>query len=236
LWKEIIEKAKSDNLKSMVLITGDIKPDWWYVQSGKRLGPKKELLNEIYTEAPSLECFYMYDTSNFLKFAKEKLALNIQDSSIAEAKELIELDSINNTRENINIADFCREFSNNFIDLNVVIEKSLFDMPPINIRRNSFEGSIAEIYLNVLHHGYDNTVYITSELSKEESFLSIIFKNKHKNEAESAFDTVAQGSSRGHGRIAIKEWLAKQGIDFITYNNQGYYYFEMFIPKNLFST
>src|SRR5690606_8363069 len=30
LWKEIIEKSKSENLKYVVLVTGDVKEDWWF--------------------------------------------------------------------------------------------------------------------------------------------------------------------------------------------------------------
>ena len=78
--------SKSDKLKYVVLVTGDNKPDWWFKPSGRKSGPLKELLNEIYQEAKSLECFYMYDTPNFLEFAKKELNLDIQDSSIAEAK------------------------------------------------------------------------------------------------------------------------------------------------------
>lgn len=90
LWKEIIEKAKTTKIKHVVLVTGDVKEDWWFKRRGQKLGPRKELLNEIYTEVPDLETFYMYDTSSFLRHARSSLGLEVQESSISELKELIE--------------------------------------------------------------------------------------------------------------------------------------------------
>jgi hypothetical protein len=89
LWKEIIRKAKADQVAAVVLVTGDIKEDWWLEKRGKKLGPRKELLNEIYTDAPCVQTFYMYDTASFLKHAKSRLNANVKDSSISQAKDLI---------------------------------------------------------------------------------------------------------------------------------------------------
>lgn len=49
LWKEILRKAKSEDISHVVLVTGDVKEDWWLEKRGKKLGPRKELLNEIYS-------------------------------------------------------------------------------------------------------------------------------------------------------------------------------------------
>lgn len=91
LWKEIIEKCKTEKLEYAVLVTGDVKEDWWQKKRGKKLGARMELLNEIYSEANELETFYMYDTSSFLQYAKQEIDENIKESSISETKELIEL-------------------------------------------------------------------------------------------------------------------------------------------------
>lgn len=89
-WKEIIKKAQGGKYKYIVLVTGDVKEDWWIEKRGKKLGPRKELLNEIYGASPELEAFHMYDTSAFLQYAKNYLDANIKDSSISEAEDLIE--------------------------------------------------------------------------------------------------------------------------------------------------
>lgn len=93
LWKEIIEKCKSDKLKFVLLVTGDVKEDWWEKRRGKTIGPRKELLNEIYANCPDLEVFHMYDTSTFLRYAKDQLKANVKSSTIKEAKDLIEVQS-----------------------------------------------------------------------------------------------------------------------------------------------
>jgi hypothetical protein len=94
LWKEIIEKCKKEKIEYAVLVTGDIKEDWWQKKRGKKLGARMELLNEIYSQATDLDTFYMYDTSTFLQYAKQEIDENIKDSSITETKELIELSNI----------------------------------------------------------------------------------------------------------------------------------------------
>lgn len=89
LWKEIIKLSNDKKLKYVVLVTGDIKEDWWEEKRGKKIGARKELLNEIYTQCPELDVFHLYNTSTFLKFAKEEIDKTIKDSSISETLELI---------------------------------------------------------------------------------------------------------------------------------------------------
>lgn len=91
LWNEIIEKCKTEKIEFAVLVTGDVKEDWWQKKRGMRLGARMELLNEIYSNATDLDTFHMYDTSSFLKYAKQEIDDKIKDSSITETKELIDL-------------------------------------------------------------------------------------------------------------------------------------------------
>jgi uncharacterized protein (UPF0335 family) len=91
LWNEIIEKCKTEKIEFAVLVTGDVKEDWWQKKRGMRLGARMELLNEIYSNAKDLDTFHMYDTSSFLKYAKQEIDDKIKDSSITETKELIDL-------------------------------------------------------------------------------------------------------------------------------------------------
>ena len=117
LWKEIIEKCKTEKIKYAVLVTGDIKDDWWLKKRGKKLSARIELLNEIYSEVTNLNTFYMYDTSSFLQYAKREIDSNIKDSSITETKELIELSNQNRiiSKENKLIS-------------NIKLEKELHDI------------------------------------------------------------------------------------------------------------
>lgn len=98
LWKEIINKCKSEGLEYALLVTGDIKEDWWFEKRGRKLGPRHELLNEIYFNANTLKLFHIYDTSNFMEKAKEYLKLDINQKSIEETKDLIEYHKTKNIR------------------------------------------------------------------------------------------------------------------------------------------
>jgi len=95
VWKEIIEKAKKDHLEFIVLVISDSKDDWWHKERGKKVGPRYELLNEIYFAANDLKIFYMYDTSQFMKYAQQYLNIKVSAESIQEAKDIIEFNRYN---------------------------------------------------------------------------------------------------------------------------------------------
>ncbi len=97
LWKEIINHTNNNKFKYIVLVTGDVKEDWWEEKRGRKIGPRKELLNEIYTCCEDLDVFHMYNTSTFLQYAKLEIDSEIKDSSIEDARKLI---NINNKSEN----------------------------------------------------------------------------------------------------------------------------------------
>lgn len=169
LWKEIIQKAKSENYKYIVLVTGDIKEDWWFEKRGKKLGPRKELINEIYTEATELDTFYMYDTSTFLQYARNELNLKIQDSSINEAKDLIDLsrqERIDDEEGLVSLAELLKFASSQFKNLKVGIGRSVKNIDPIKINSRAIFTALMEIYSNVLHHGRDNYVGIQAKEEK----------------------------------------------------------------------
>lgn len=116
LWKEIIEKAKSDKeLKYLVFISSDLKEDW----RDKHNAVRYELLNEIYYAANQLKIFHIYDSSNFMKYAKEYLNLEVSDESIKEAKGIH-----SNTLENsVNIINLIARTANELnVDLSFKIE------------------------------------------------------------------------------------------------------------------
>ncbi|HHQ4655132.1 TPA: PIN-like domain-containing protein, partial [Aeromonas hydrophila] len=136
LWKEIIEKAKSENIKHIVLVTGDVKEDWWFEKRGKKLGPRKELLNEIYTDVPNVESFHMYDTSSFLQYAKNELNLAIQDSSINEAKQLIAMSRESRETDEsglVDLSEYLMSLVKKMGLLRAIISKSVKNLPLFRI-------------------------------------------------------------------------------------------------------
>lgn len=95
VWKEIIKKAKEDKIEYIVFVISDSKDDWWQKERGKKIGPRYELLNEIYFSAPELKVFYMYDTSQFMKYSYDFLKIKVDEVSIQETKDIIEFNRFN---------------------------------------------------------------------------------------------------------------------------------------------
>lgn len=86
IWNEIIEKSKTEKCH-IVLITGDVKEDWFLKHSGKTLGPRPELIHEFRTETNQL--FYAYPTNQFLEFSNKYFQSNIDKQVIDEVEKVI---------------------------------------------------------------------------------------------------------------------------------------------------
>ena len=89
IWFQIIDYAKS-NEKSIVFITDDGKEDWWLKFKGKTIGPRPELIDEMYTEANVN--FYMYQTEQFMACAEKYLKHTVDKEAIKEVQEIKQYD------------------------------------------------------------------------------------------------------------------------------------------------
>ncbi|UYO39172.1 DUF4935 domain-containing protein [Rhodopseudomonas palustris] len=83
VWKEILEKAKTEG-RPIVMISDDIKEDWWHEFRGARIGARPELVEEMRDYAD--QAFILYSLSHFLKRAAKHLKQNIDSEAIAEIK------------------------------------------------------------------------------------------------------------------------------------------------------
>ncbi len=97
LWKQIVKQAKNnDNFKNIIFITDDDKEDWWWKvkpansRKEKRIGPRPELLSEIFHEA-NVKSFYMYSSTDFMKLAEKYLNATIKKESIEQVQDIITL-------------------------------------------------------------------------------------------------------------------------------------------------
>ncbi len=86
IWYEIIEKAKRDDTH-IILVTGDVKEDWFLKHSGKTLGPRPELIHEFRNETKKF--FYAYPTNQFLEFSNIYFKSNINLQVIEEVEKVI---------------------------------------------------------------------------------------------------------------------------------------------------
>lgn len=88
LWHQIIDKAK-ESKRPIVLISGDVKEDWWLEKDGKRLMPLPQLKKEMSDKAGV--DFHIYTADRFLELSKTEKK-DIGDSTIKEVKEIRELE------------------------------------------------------------------------------------------------------------------------------------------------
>ncbi|NOU68204.1 hypothetical protein GC096_29670 [Paenibacillus sp. LMG 31461] len=107
LWFQILEKAIQEN-KSIILVTDDVKEDWWKKESGKIIGPQPSLIQEMKRKANV--GFYMYQTDQFLDFANKFFQINTSQKVIDE--QINEIKSVRETlmwvNENISSGKFIR--------------------------------------------------------------------------------------------------------------------------------
>lgn len=88
-WFQILDKAK-ELQKPIVLVSDDLKEDWWRMDKKKnRHGPRKELVKEMYSKTGVF--FHMMDTEDLLLFAGENLQLKISKKTIEDIKEVKKL-------------------------------------------------------------------------------------------------------------------------------------------------
>ncbi len=87
IWIQIINRVKDRQIPFLIFVTDDDKEDWWWIHSGKTIGPRPELIEEI-AEKGSVKTFYMYTSSRFLEYAKKFLGVEIKQESINQVGEI----------------------------------------------------------------------------------------------------------------------------------------------------
>jgi hypothetical protein len=88
IWKQIIEKAKNEHIKSIIFVSDDVKEDWLYsvdLKGKKEIGARAELRDEIHKHA-DINLFTILTTSDFMKEGKVNLEIDINEDSINEVK------------------------------------------------------------------------------------------------------------------------------------------------------
>ena len=108
LWRQLIQHAKTSNIKNILLITADRKEDWWWQEQGKTIGPHPELIREIQRES-GVELFWMYSSTQFVEHANEYLTANVSEESVSEIEQVAMSSPINLTYSSQLIS-----YSNNF--------------------------------------------------------------------------------------------------------------------------
>lgn len=90
IWKQILENVASNKLEHLILVTNDVKPDWWeYINpksKNRRLGPRRELIEEM--NDAGVTHFWMYPFDRFLQELSQYLNINVDSGVIEEVREI----------------------------------------------------------------------------------------------------------------------------------------------------
>lgn len=88
LWKQLLEHAKANSLKSVLLITADRKDDWWWREQGKTIGAHPELVSEIHRYS-AVDLFWMYSSVQFLEHANKYTAARVSSQAVKELQQVV---------------------------------------------------------------------------------------------------------------------------------------------------
>ncbi|ABG82494.1 PIN-like domain-containing protein [Clostridium perfringens] len=115
-WLEIIKYSKN-NKKNIIYITDDRKEDWIEIIEGKKIGPRKELLNEFYRSTDG-NIIYIYNTYSFLEAFNKYINTenNIGKDVMDEIKDL---DTILNDFDSKKISIMSKKIFDKFVGLGV---------------------------------------------------------------------------------------------------------------------
>lgn len=124
IWKQILNLAK-EKQKDIIFISDDNKEDWWWKLKDERIiGPRNELVREIYDFA-NVD-FHMYSSERFLKFGSEALHKEVDNSALEE----IEAMKITHVYEKLHL-----DLTSNLINKYIQIKQRKLDA---NLKKNEF--------------------------------------------------------------------------------------------------
>jgi PIN like domain len=80
-WRQLIEVATKEK-RDIILVTDDLKEDWWHIERERPVGPRPQLLDEFFKI--SGQKVHLYNSESFLRAAATYGELEIQLSVIEE--------------------------------------------------------------------------------------------------------------------------------------------------------
>jgi hypothetical protein len=87
VWHQVIREAKRRE-KDVLLVTGDVKEDWWRIRGGIQMGPRNELAEELLKEAGCR--LFMLRPDRLLLSAKRYLDVAVRDESVKNVERINE--------------------------------------------------------------------------------------------------------------------------------------------------
>ncbi|WP_086826186.1 PIN domain-containing protein [Allokutzneria sp. NRRL B-24872] len=88
IWKQVLIESKLRSASSVLLVTADVKEDWWRYEDRSRRGPRTELAEELRSNSGS--SLYMLRTDDFLKRASVALSVAVSENSFSDVGQVAE--------------------------------------------------------------------------------------------------------------------------------------------------
>jgi hypothetical protein len=75
----------SSEKRPVIVVTQDVKEDWWERVAGETIGPRQELVEEFYRTTGLL--FHMYTLDRFVQLAGERTKQQVPQAALRELEE-----------------------------------------------------------------------------------------------------------------------------------------------------
>lgn len=111
IWLQLIDIAK-EYQKPIVLVTNDMKEDWWTKELSGKFTPRPELVQEMYAEAAVPIIFY--DSESFIKASQKIRKRSVKNTTIAEIRKVQQEQTAASIREWERIAQVNRNILTHF--------------------------------------------------------------------------------------------------------------------------
>jgi hypothetical protein len=85
VWKQVLDEA-SQRTRDVLLVTGDVKDDWWRRDRGQTRGPRPELAEELRSYAGVR--LFMLRPESFLMRARDILRVDVQEESVHDVERV----------------------------------------------------------------------------------------------------------------------------------------------------
>lgn len=85
LWSQVLGHAKERKLP-VILVTSERKEDWWEKHSGRRVGPRPELLREA--EETAGQRILLYETEYFVELVAKRRGLDVANEVVEEIRDI----------------------------------------------------------------------------------------------------------------------------------------------------
>jgi hypothetical protein len=85
IWVQVLREAEATQ-RDVLLITGDVKEDWWRREHGEARGPRPELVRELKEHANVK--LYMLRPESLLFRARQALKIDVRDESLEDAERV----------------------------------------------------------------------------------------------------------------------------------------------------